>query len=218
LTVTGTGRNLRTVEAQTQTLQEVAMRRLAVALSLILSLLLLSAPSPASAQEISAEVAGGGYSFMRDFITDENYPLGWFLSGGWPVADWFTAVGEISGMYKTYDFSLDSESFSTTTRQHSYLGGVRRSWQVGTMRPFGQFLAGVTRESGGVTIFRQSIATPETKLTLQPGGGVEVFLTDHLGVRLGADYRRIFADRENTEQEHDNQLRVAAGVVVGIRR
>jgi hypothetical protein len=195
------------------------MRGLAVALSLSFGIL-LGAPTPTSAQEISAQVAGGGYSFMRDFLTEENYPLGWFVSGACGIFDWLTAVGEISGTYKKYDFTVDSESdsFSSSTRQHSYLGGVRHSRRIAGMMPFGQFLVGVTRETGGVTIFRQSIASPQTKLTLQPGGGVDIPLTDRLGARLAADYRRIFADRQNTDQEHDNQFRFAAGIVVGFGR
>lgn len=192
------------------------MRRLAF--GLFSSTLLLCVPAPVSAQASSGQIAGGGYSFVRDYLAKENLPLGWFASGAYNITDWLAAVGEVSGSYKNYDFTFDSDTFSTNTRLHSYLGGARYSRRMGGMTPFGQVLVGVTRETGGVTLFRQSIGTPQTKLTLQPGGGVDVPLTDRLSARLAADYRRIFAERENTDQKDDNQFRFAAGVVVGFGR
>ena len=77
---------------------------------------------------------------------------------------------------------------------------------------------GVARETGGTTIFRPSIAAAETKLALQPGGGVDIPLAGRLSARLAADYRRIFAERENTDQSGNNELRVAAGIVVALSR
>lgn len=187
-------------------------------LSIVLGLLLCIPVSVWAQPQRPAEVAGGGYSFVRDFLVEENFPLGWFASGSYRIFDWLDAVGEVSGTYKKHDFTVDSDTFSTTTRLHSYLGGVRHSRPMGRLIPFGQFLVGVTRETGGVTVFRQSIAEPQTKLTLQPGGGVDIPLTDRLSARFGADYRRIFAERLNTDEESDNQLRFAAGVVVGMGR
>lgn len=191
------------------------MRRLAIAVGLSCGIVLLCAPVPVSAQTRPADIAGGGYSFVRDYLVEENFPLGWFASGARRLFDWLDVVGEIAGTYKQREVTFEGDTFSTNTRQHSYLGGVRHTRQMGGVIPFGQLLVGVTRETGGVSVFRQSIATPQTKLTLQPGGGIDVPLTDRLSARLAADYRRIFAERQNTDQEHDNQLRIAAGVVVG---
>ena len=189
------------------------MRRLSIVLGLLLLPVSVSAQPPRL-----VEVAGGGYSFVRDFLVEENFPLGWFASGSCRVFDWLDAVGEISGTYKKHDFTVDGEGFSTSTRLHSYLGGVRHARPMGRVIPFGQVLVGVTRETGGVTVFRQSIAEAQTKFTLQPGGGVDIPLTDRVSARFGADYRRIFAERVNTDEESDNQLRFAAGVVVGVGR
>ncbi len=194
------------------------MRRLAVALSLCSSLV-VGLPAPVLAQDRSAaEIAGGGYSFMRDFRVKENFPAGWFASGAYNITSWLAAVGEVAGTYKSQDVTLDSVNYSTNTRLHTFLGGPRYSRRMKRVTPFGQVLVGVARETGGMTIFRPSIATAETKLAVQPGGGVDIPLTDHLSARLGADYRRIFAKRNNTDQKGNNELRLAAGIVVGFSR
>ena len=133
------------------------MRRLAFVLALWGSFLVVGAPAPALAQGRSAaEVAGGGYSFMRDFHLKENFPAGWFASGAWDVFSWLTAVGEVAGTYKSLDVSLDSVKYSTNTKLHTFLGGARHAWHLKGVTPFGQVLVGVARESGGTTIFRPS--------------------------------------------------------------
>ncbi len=195
------------------------MRGLTVAVGLFSGLALLDVPAPALAQtRPAAEIAGGGYSFMRDYQTKENYPAGWFASGAWNITDWLAAVGEVGGTYKSFDFTLDSLKLNTNARLHPFLGGPRYSRRLRGVTPFGQLLVGAARETGGVTIFRQSIATAETKLALQPGGGVDVPLTGRLSARIGADYRRIFAKRKNTDQRSNNEFRFVAGVVVGFSR
>ena len=192
------------------------MRRFAIALGLGSSLVVIGSPGPVLAQNRSpVEIAGGGYSFMRDFRVKENFPAGWFATGACDITSWLTAVGEVAGTYKSQDVSLDSTKFSTTTRLHTFLGGARHSWRLKGVTPFGQVLVGVAHETGGTTIFRPSIGTAETKLALQPGGGVDIPMTDHLSARLGADYRRIYAKRKNTDEKGNNEFRLAAGIVFG---
>jgi hypothetical protein len=194
------------------------MRRLAVAMGLCGSLV-IGLPAQVLAQDRSAvEVAAGGYSFMRDFLVKENFPAGWFASGACNITSWLAAVGEVAGTYKSQNVTLDSVNYRTNTQLHTFLGGPRYSRRMNGVTPFGQVLVGVARETGGMTIFRPSIATAETKLALQPGGGVDIPLTGHLSARLGADYRRIFAKRKNTDQKGNNELRLAAGIVVGFSR
>lgn len=192
------------------------MRGLTNASGFFCAVILLCVPVPSLAQDNPAGDIAGGYSFTRDFRVKENLPLGWFASGAYNITDWLAAVGEIGESTKKFDFSVDSDTFSTTTRLQTFLGGARHARRLKGTTPFAQVLVGVARETGGVAIFRPSIATPQTKLTLQPGGGIDVPATDRISVRLAADYRRIFARRENTDQEDSNQIRIAAGLVVGI--
>lgn len=186
------------------------MRALAIACGLLCGLLLVGLPAPVSAQvDVPAHIVAGGYSFMRDDGLEENFPAGWFVSGAHTLWDWLAAVGEVSGGYKDFDFSVAGTTFSTRARVHTFLGGARYQRALARLTPFVQLLAGVARASGGVRVFRLSIAEAQTEFALQPGGGVDIALTDRVGARLAADYRRIFAEDE------DNEFRFAAGVVVG---
>ena len=72
--------------------------------------------------------------------------------------------------------------------------------------PFGQLLAGAVRLSGGA----MGQSSSDTRFALQPGGGVDVWFTRNVGVRVGGDYRRMFGDIDDP-----NAIRFHAGIVVG---
>ena len=194
------------------------MRKFAIALGVGASLLVIGLPAPVLAQNRPVSIAGGGYAFMRDYRVKENFPAGWFATAARDITSWLTGVGEVAGTYKMLDVTFDSTKYTTTTRLHTFMGGARHSWRMNGFTPFGQVLVGVAHETGGTTIFRPSIGTAETKFALQPGGGVDISLTDRFGVRLAADYRRIFADRENSDPKDNNEFRTAVGVIVGFGR
>ena len=85
------------------------------------------------------------------------------------------------------------------------------------MTPFGQFLVGAfhvsvsaegTASAGGQTMTSSSDGESTTKFALQVGGGVNIMLSNKIGVRAGADYLRIF-----DEDTDVNAIRVAVGAV-----
>ena len=55
-------------------------------------------------------------------------------------------------------------------------------------------------------------ATQSTELAFQPGGGVSVYLKDHVGIRLSLDYRRIVFDNH---EEDNSEFRMLTGIVIG---
>ena len=187
----------------------------AIAITVSLFCVLLTVPCPVVAQDRVGEVAGG-YSFLRDFQAKENFPAAWFASGAYNITNWLAAVGEVGGSYKSTDFVVDSVSYSTTTRLHTVLVGGRYSRRVKSAAAFLQVLAGPAWESGGTTIFRESVGPTDRKIALQPGGGIDIPLTGRLGLRLGADYRRIFADRRTTPEKNNNEFRLNLGLVAGL--
>ena len=65
----------------------------------------------------------------------------------------------------------------------------------------------VTSGVGGTTLFSASGAESEAHFALQFGGGVTIGRSDKPGVRIGADYVRIFATGGGA-----NVFRFAAGV------
>ena len=93
------------------------------------------------------------------------------------------------------------------TKYHTFMGGVRVSSRSNArVVPFAQVLAGGAKLSASVA----GIGDSETDATLQFGGGVNLMPRSNIGVRVGADYVRVF-----TEDEGTNVLRIAAGVVFG---
>jgi opacity protein-like surface antigen len=182
--------------------------------------LLLVPPPGAIAQEVGTppipvvEVTGG-YAFLRDTSADETVPRGWLLSGAVNANQWFGVVGEVSGAHKTFD----AEPFATTkVSLYTLMGGPRFFYKQGRVAPYAQFLVGSAHArtkftgmmgNGPQSVFRNS----DTRFAVQPGGGVTLYLTDHVGVRGGADYRRIVLFEDGAEDV--SEFRVAAGFVFG---
>lgn len=159
----------------------------------IVTLLLLIHSASGLAEEPGAINASGGYSFLSGAGQTDGFGLGWFAEGGWQATTWVTLVGEVSRHRRTQDVGfLDVE----VTHQAA-LAGARFHLRRSGVLPFVHLLAGVTRldlvarTSVPVTAAGQDAATYRA---LQLGGGVETRLTDRFGLRLRADYRRVFTD------------------------
>lgn len=161
--------------------------------------------APTLAQQTPAVDISGGYSFLRDQEIETNFH-GWVASMAGNVNEWFGIVGEVGGNYRTlqaFDTDIDLSV-------HSFLAGPRFSGRGAQVTSFGQVLLGVARASAGVLGETASV----TEFALQPGGGVDVWLRPNVGIRVGGDYRRIFAEGAGT-----NEFRFHVGIVVaaGIR-
>ena len=167
---------------------------------------LVVTPRTASAQGAPAAEVAGGYVLMRDFEVDTNFPLGWFASAGVNLSERFAVVGEVSGSYATIDlFGTDVDA-----NVHTFMGGARFVRRMDRVTPFAQFLVGLARAGGGVDFLGVQISDAVTDFAIQPGGGVDVRVTERLSARVGADYRRIFS-----EDADGNELRFTGGIVLG---
>jgi opacity protein-like surface antigen len=87
--------------------------------------------------------------------------------------------------------------------------------------PFGQALAGAVRAN----LSLQGEGVSVTKFALQFGGGVNWRLTQRIGIRVGADYLRIFNGQEGRDigdlsggDRGDHALRFVAGAVLPLAR
>ena len=140
------------------------------------------AQTTAPASSTSGSSSSGGYNHSITLSGNFGYlfakttgdggdtmPAGW-LAGVEGVFDGrYAAVFELAGNYQS---------------DHLYrtiLGGGRFYFlKDGNVRPFAQMLAGQGRSA--------AVGDGENAFTLQPGGGVDWFMTPHVGVRLQADY------------------------------
>ena len=185
------------------------MNRKVISLTAALACLLGAATaSPAAAQaEISA-----GYQFTH--TPEVNLPVGFYVDVSGNVAPMFAIVGEISGAYKSETVTSGATTVHATARLHTFMGGVRvASHSNPRLVPFGQVLVGGARlnselsaTTSGATV---SGSNAETDFTLQIGGGVDAMVRRNLGLRLGADYRRILFPGFG-----ENEFRLVAGLVL----
>ena len=117
----------------------------------------------------------------------------------------FAVVGEASGSYATIDlFGTDVDA-----NVHTFMGGARYFRRVDRITPFAQFLVGAARAGGGVDFLGVQISDSVTDFAIQPGGGVDIDVTDRLAAGVGVDYRRIFS-----EDADGNELRFTGGIVL----
>ncbi len=162
-------------------------------------LLILFLASSSLAKEPPVAELSGGYQYVFDIPAIESVPQGFFVSAGWNATGWLSIVGEFAGSSKT----VESDSFKIYTT----MGGVR--FRKGGF--FGQFLIGQfalrfdeERSSGR---FEETA----TDTAIQPGVGWDIRLSNRVSARIQVDYRQLLSD----EDEYGQELRVAAGVVVG---
>jgi hypothetical protein len=210
-------------------------------LALAVGVLLALPLSSAFAQDINtmpvprAEVSAG-YAFMRDMSKREltgfdhlNFPAGWYATGAFNPTEWFGLVGEVAGNYRNnlnFDLGEALEEPTLTGLSvgtgdvHLYtgLGGVRFFRKFGRVVPFGQLLVGVvhvrtaeTPTALGAELGLEPEKTTDNNLGIQPGGGVTVYLTEKMGVRLAADYRSMIDFNSTEKNDYYNALRIVTG-------
>lgn len=155
---------------------------------------MMALPAAAQTTTPAFEVAGG-YSYLRHFndTVDDTNLNGWFASVAGNLSSGLAIVGEVDGNYKD---SLNLYSFMAGPRVASHKNAALTPWV--------QVLVGGARSS--VDGFDVS----STEFALQPGAGVDFWVAPKVGVRVGADYRRIFGDADA------NEFRFTAGVVLGL--
>ena len=84
---------------------------------------------------------------------------------------------------------LEGDPFCVVHAQTvSGVAGPRFHFNAGGARPYFHILAGATRSLRKIAFF----AHTSTNFTIQPGGGVDVDMTDNTAFRIEANYRRVF--------------------------
>jgi opacity protein-like surface antigen len=197
------------------------LRRIAVALAGCAILLTFAAP--AAAQEVGTvpvpliEVSAG-YTFMRDTTLEDEYPAGWYLSGGANLNQWFGLFAEATGSYRSEEttYSAAALRLKEKARVYTVMAGPRFFHKQGRIAPFGQVLVGVEhrrleqteRWMDGTRGDYTWHSPDSTTFAIQPGGGVTVYLTETVGVRATLDYRAVI---DVDDDDVRNELRVLTG-------
>ncbi len=195
------------------------MRRYAV-LGCILAALTLGLAHPVAAQNNAGELSVG-YSFLSNddlAVNQSTLPLGFFVDSALELNDWISLAGDLNGHFKrgiepsasldrvvpplpsedfqAFSFNRPETGFCSPRIQDckvniqtiSAVGGPRFHVPAGRARPFVHIMAGATRSLRKIAFF----AHTSTNLTIQPGVGVDVDMTDTTALRIQGDYRRVF--------------------------
>jgi hypothetical protein len=157
---------------------------------------------PASAQELPKVEVSGGWDFARVMPPHgdaENVPKGWYIDAAANINKVLSIVATGGGNYKTV--------FDEPLKVHAWLAGVRFSSRNNAKAvPFVQLLAGNGRLSAGEGF-------SESKKGIDVGAGVTIAVRNNFGVRVGADYMRIFTKGDGLDDldENVNVLRFMIG-------
>jgi len=167
----------------------------------VVSATCLFIPHSASAQDSRRLAVAGGYSLVRDNDIDETL-IGWVASATGHIASSFGITAEAGGTTKT----LPVLGTTLKYRSLSFMAGPHVSVRpIDRVTLFGQVLFGGVRATVGILDQTHS----RTDFALQPGGGADFWISRTIGIRGGADYRRITAADSLV-----TQLRVHVGMVI----
>lgn len=195
------------------------MRKCAVFVC-VLAASTLGAVQPVAAQNSGVELSAG-YSFLANddlAVNQKNLPWGFFFDAAFELNDWVSLAGGLNGHFKrgiepststdrvvpplpTQDFQVFSfnrpetgfcspliQNCKVSIQTISAVGGPRFHVPAGRARPYFHAMAGATRSLRKIEFF----AHTSTNFTIQPGGGVDVDVTDTTALRIQGDYRRVF--------------------------
>jgi hypothetical protein len=176
--------------------------------TLSIALLMLWLPGLAAAQNVEPVEVSGGYSFVHDPKNDISLPAGWMVGGAVTLTDWLSAVGDVSGHYRT----VSAFGSDVHVSVHAAMAGVRAAARIGRLTEFGQLLAGVVRGSGTAFGFTNT----SNAFGLQPGLGLDYLLTPRLASRAELDVR--FIHSQPTGNNAGYEYRLVGAVVYTFRR
>ena len=181
----------------------------------IAALVILTAASPALAQDTSRGEVTAGWRYhhvtlsdiplVSGVVTPNDYPEGWYADVSANLSPKFALVGEAGGTYHRDELSTTTGSVTTVSSLdiafHTFLGGIRiRAPQRRAIVPFGQILFGGTRQTAeaersvqigqgtpSVTVREESSTSPVLALD----SGVTL-MAGPIAIRAAGGYARFF--------------------------
>jgi hypothetical protein len=207
--------------------------------SVLASLVLLAASTPARAQDTpKVDVSAGYQGALAD---EEFFTTGWYFDVAGNVTSFLGIVFQVGGNSESFSETetytdpgfppfLPPTTFTSTSvgefSLNQYMGGVRLNARGGRVTPFGQFLVGIVKTSSEETFsstssppipgfdFTDTFSEETSDFAVQFGGGVDIRIAGGFGIRAGGDYLRVFPEADEFgETEGGNLFRWAVGGV-----
>ena len=140
-------------------------------------------------------------------------PAGWYVEIAGNVNRWFGIVGEVGSAYGTEGERISNNRIAdVASTLHTFMGGIRLSARLNRrivlVHPVlvGGAHAAVRTDAGA-----EALRSSETQFALQTGVGINLAVTDDVGMRLAADYRRVVLGADRID---DSEYRVILGIVL----
>jgi hypothetical protein len=152
----------------------------------VVAVCVLGLAAAAPGADIPRAEGFGAYSYAR---SEDQSLHGWSATLGYNFTRHVELEAEISAHYGGFDNGTD---FS----RQSFLAGPRLNFRAGRATPFVRALAGAVRTSAGLTVQNVTISARETGFGGAAGGGVDLALGRHWGLRLQGDYIMVSRDGE----------------------
>lgn len=205
----------------------------------LLAALTLSSVQPVTAQNRAGQLSAG-YSFLSNddlAVNTGSLPLGFFFDANFELNDWISLAGDLNGHFsrsiepsasldrvvpplptedfQAFSFNRPETGFCSARipeckvrlQTISAVGGPRFHFAAGRARPFVHVMAGVTRSLRKIEFF----AHTSTNLTIQPGGGFDIDVTERTALRIQGDYRRVFFPEPDQSSPGDLASLVSKG-------
>jgi hypothetical protein len=165
---------------------------------------MLGSATPARAQGFEF---AAGYAYLNVNDLPDPLPVGWMVSASGKLASWLWLVGEVNGNYKTYSAGGGDLSLS----EYTYLGGARITGPITSpVSPFVQFLVGAAHGAADIGVPNLSLTVSGTNTAAQLGGGVDINMTPHFGLRGEFDFRGVKTDNDSGGR----QWRLVAAIAI----
>lgn len=205
----------------------------------LLAALIFASVQPVTAQNRAAQLSFG-YSFLSNddlAVNAGSLPLGFFFDASFELNDWISLAGDLNGHFsrsiepsasldrvvpplptedfQAFSFNRPETGFCSARipdckvrlQTISAVGGPRFHFAAGRARPFVHVMAGVTRSLRKIEFF----AHTSTNLTIQPGGGFDIDVTERTALRIQGDYRRVFFPEPDQSRPGDFPSLVSKG-------
>jgi len=130
---------------------------------------------------------------------------------GWVAFNFKRSLGIVGEIASQHASNISSTGADLTLT--SFLAGPRYAWtRAGRFAPFAQLLLGGAHASGSLAPGNSGLPGSANAFAMTAGGGLDIGLTRRIAVRaFEADYYLTRFD--NGVNDHQNNLRIAAGVI-----
>lgn len=154
------------------------------------------------------------YTLLRDPDLDFTFARGAALGGAYRLHEWLFAVAELAVSTHHQDYSA-VQGGTYDFRYQSLQAGPRVAPLAGRVQPYVEVLAGGTRLGIWERRLDRTGEWRSPDFSLQPGLGVDIFLSRHFAVRVAGDLRLIFRHDQRFDRDYRTTLyRFNTGVVV----